>query len=87
MKNFKKIYVLGAGAVGCFFGGMLARAHHDVTLVGRSDRALAIQDHGLAMECQTFNETIPIKARRVVTFHASQKLKEQIQGIPAEVSE
>ena len=24
-------------------------------------------------------ETIPIQARRVVTFHASQKLKEQIQ--------
>jgi integration host factor subunit alpha len=25
-------------------------------------------------------EAIPIKARRVVTFHASHKLKEQIQG-------
>ena len=25
-------------------------------------------------------ETIPIQARRVVTFHASSKLKEQIQG-------
>ncbi len=25
-------------------------------------------------------EEIPIQARRVVTFHASQKLKEQIQG-------
>ena len=25
-------------------------------------------------------ETIPIEARRVVTFHASHKLKEQIQG-------
>jgi len=25
-------------------------------------------------------EAIPIEARRVVTFHASQKLKEQIQG-------
>ena len=25
-------------------------------------------------------EAIPIKARRVVTFHASSKLKEQIQG-------
>ncbi|MBV8618727.1 MAG: integration host factor subunit alpha [Curvibacter sp.] len=25
-------------------------------------------------------ETIPIRARRVVTFHASHKLKEQIQG-------
>ena len=68
MKNFKKIYVLGAGAVGCFFGGMLARAHHDVTLVGRSDRALAIQDHGLAMECQTFNETIPIKASNDISL-------------------
>ena len=29
-------------------------------------------------------EAIPIKARRVVTFHASQKLKEQIQGESAD---
>ncbi|NML45955.1 integration host factor subunit alpha [Ramlibacter sp. G-1-2-2] len=28
-------------------------------------------------------EAIPIEARRVVTFHASHKLKEQIQGISA----
>ena len=28
-------------------------------------------------------ESIPIQARRVVTFHASHKLKEQIQGPPA----
>ena len=28
-------------------------------------------------------EAIPIKARRVVTFHASSKLKEQIQNAPA----
>ena len=28
-------------------------------------------------------ETIPIAARRVVTYHASHKLKELIQGIPA----
>ncbi|WP_325341517.1 integration host factor subunit alpha [Xylophilus sp.] len=27
-------------------------------------------------------ELIPIRARRVVTFHASSKLKEQIQGEP-----
>jgi len=27
-------------------------------------------------------ESIPIEARRVVTFHASHKLKEQIQGDP-----
>lgn len=31
-------------------------------------------------------EAIPIQARRVVTFHASHKLKEQIQGdVPAPV--
>ncbi|MBK6650972.1 MAG: integration host factor subunit alpha [Betaproteobacteria bacterium] len=30
-------------------------------------------------------ESIPIKARRVVTFHASHKLKSQIQGEGAEV--
>ena len=29
-------------------------------------------------------EAIPIKARRVVTFHASHKLKEQIQGDTSE---
>lgn len=28
-------------------------------------------------------EAIPIRARRVVTFHASHKLKDQIQGIAA----
>ena len=30
-------------------------------------------------------EAIPIEARRVVTFHASHKLKEQIQGDSSEV--
>jgi len=32
-------------------------------------------------------EAIPIQARRVVTFHASQKLKEQIQGLTAAASD
>ena len=32
-------------------------------------------------------ELVPISARRVVTFHASQKLKEQIQGMSAEIAE
>ncbi len=30
-----KIAVMGAGAVGCYYGGMLARAGHAVTLIGR----------------------------------------------------
>ena len=32
-------------------------------------------------------ELVPISARRVVTFHASQKLKEQIQGVSTESSQ
>lgn len=55
--------MLGAGAVGCFFGGMLARANHKVTLIGRPERAQAINEQGLRMECQTFNEAVHIKAR------------------------
>ena len=30
-----KVAVMGAGAVGCYFGGMLARAGHHVTLIAR----------------------------------------------------
>ena len=35
--------VVGAGAVGCYFGGMLARAGMPVTLVGRATHVDAIR--------------------------------------------
>jgi ketopantoate reductase len=31
-----KIEVMGAGAVSCYYGGMLAGAGNDVTLIGRN---------------------------------------------------
>ena len=62
MFTYQKIYVLGAGAVGCYFGGMLARAGQDVTLIARSARAQAINDLGLEMDCQSFHEVVRIKA-------------------------
>ena len=37
-----KIAVLGAGAVGCYFGGMLARAGNAVTLIARANHVAAI---------------------------------------------
>ena len=61
-KVIKKIYVLGAGAVGCYFGGMLARAHHDVTFIARPQRAKALNASGLEMDCKAFHETIQVKA-------------------------
>ena len=58
----QKIVVLGAGAVGCYFGGMLARAHHDVTFIARPDRAQALNESGLEMDCKAFHETVKVKA-------------------------
>ncbi len=44
---FQHIAVVGAGAVGSYFGAMLALAGHRVTLIGRQAHALAIEQHGL----------------------------------------
>jgi 2-dehydropantoate 2-reductase len=57
-----KIYVLGAGAVGCYFGGMLARAHLDVTFIARPQRVEALNTSGLEMDCKAFHETVRVKA-------------------------
>ena len=42
-----RIAVMGAGAVGCYFGALLARAGHQVTLIGRPAHVQAVQQHGL----------------------------------------
>ena len=42
-KKETTIAVMGAGSVGCYFGGMLARAGHSVTLIGRPSHVDAIQ--------------------------------------------
>lgn len=58
-----KIAVMGAGAVGCFYGGMLARAGHEVTLIGRPAHVDAIaQRGGLKFESAIFDGVIPIGA-------------------------
>ena len=57
-----KVAVMGAGAVGCYFAGMLARAGHEVVLVGRPQHVEAFNTRGLRLEAKTFDETIPVKA-------------------------
>jgi 2-dehydropantoate 2-reductase len=54
--------VLGAGAVGCYFGGMLARAGHAVTLIGRPVHVEAFKARGLRFEALKFDEMVPVKA-------------------------
>ncbi len=47
--SFASIVVVGAGAVGSYYGAMLARAGHRVTLIGRAPHAAAIEQHGLRL--------------------------------------
>jgi 2-dehydropantoate 2-reductase len=53
-----KVAIMGAGAVGCYYGGMLARAGHDVVLIGRPQHVEAIERDGLRLETQSFDERI-----------------------------
>jgi len=56
------IAVMGAGAVGCYYGGMLARAGHDVTLIARAQHVEAVQKRGLRMETKAFDANVPVQA-------------------------
>ena len=55
-----KIAVMGAGAVGCYYGGMLARGGHDVTLIGRARHVDAIARDGLDLDTQSFRARVPL---------------------------
>ncbi|CAM3794962.1 2-dehydropantoate 2-reductase [Bordetella sputigena] len=57
-----KVAVMGAGAVGCYFGAMLARAGHDVALIGRPAHVEAVRAQGLFLEARTFQEHVPMRA-------------------------
>ena len=56
------VAVLGAGAVGCYFGGMLARAGHAVTLIGRPAHVEVFRREGLRFEAKTFDERVKVLA-------------------------
>ena len=58
----KSIAVMGAGAVGCYYGGMLARAGHSVSLIGRALHVEAVQREGLLLDTASFKESVPMFA-------------------------
>jgi 2-dehydropantoate 2-reductase len=57
-----KVAVMGAGAVGCYYGAMLARAGHEVVLIGRPAHVEAVRARGLRLEAQSFDEHVPMAA-------------------------
>jgi 2-dehydropantoate 2-reductase len=55
-----KVAVMGAGAVGCYYGGMLARAGREVVLIGRPQHVEAVRRDGLLMDTKSFREHVRI---------------------------
>ena len=57
-----KVAVMGAGAVGCYYGAMLARAGHEVVLIGRPSHVEAVDARGLRLETKAFDEHVRVAA-------------------------
>jgi 2-dehydropantoate 2-reductase len=60
--TWPRVVVLGAGAVGCYFSGMLARAGALVTLIGRPHHVAALVRDGLCLESLHFQARGPVAA-------------------------
>ncbi len=61
------VAVVGAGALGSLFGGMLARAGAAVTLIGRTTHVAAIRRDGLVFESGGHTQAIPMAATEDMT--------------------
>ena len=57
-----RIAVVGAGAVGGYFGGLLARAGAPVTMIGRPAFVEAVKKNGLFLDTLQFQETVTVEA-------------------------
>lgn len=60
--SLPKIAVVGAGAVGCYFGGLFAKAGFPVTLIAREHQVALLNDEGLKMVWENHDETVPVFA-------------------------
>ena len=73
-----KIAVMGTGGTGGYFGGLLARAGHQVTFVARGAHLASIQQRGLVVESnldgtftapgQAVQDTTTVGAQELVLF-------------------
>ncbi|MES2413585.1 MAG: ketopantoate reductase family protein [Pseudomonadota bacterium] len=62
MNSPLKVAVMGAGAVGCYYGGMLARAGHPVMLIARPQHVQVIEKNGLRLQTAIFDEQVQLAA-------------------------
>ncbi|MBI4499620.1 MAG: 2-dehydropantoate 2-reductase [Gemmatimonadetes bacterium] len=68
------IAVVGAGAVGCYFGGLLARAGAPVTLVGRPAQVGAITNEGLKLDTLGGHSVVRVRASTEISAARSARV-------------
>lgn len=61
-KHTPNIAVVGAGAVGCYFGGMLAQAGFPVTMIARPTQLESLQTLGIEIIWTEHRATFPVQA-------------------------
>ncbi|HYL63382.1 MAG TPA: 2-dehydropantoate 2-reductase [Candidatus Methylomirabilis sp.] len=61
-ENWPRIAVVGAGAVGGYFGGMLSRAGAPVTMIGRAVFVEAVKKNGLFLDTLHAKEKVHVEA-------------------------
>ena len=69
-----RVLVYGAGAVGGYFGALLTRGGHEVTLVARGENLAALRARGLTLHLGDDTLTLPVQA-----------VAEPAQAAPAEL--
>lgn len=57
-----RIAIIGAGGVGGYYGALLTRAGHDVTLLARGEHLEAIRKSGLVIKDHDATFAVPVKA-------------------------
>ncbi len=61
-ESWPKIAVVGAGAVGGYFGGLLARSGAPVIMIGRPAFVEAVKKNGLFLDTVQFQESVRVEA-------------------------
>jgi 2-dehydropantoate 2-reductase len=57
-----RIAIMGAGGIGSCYGGLLARAGNDVTLIARGAHLQALKQNGLQLNCPDESFTVQVPA-------------------------
>lgn len=68
------IAIMGAGAVGCYYGALLARAGLDVTLIGRPAAVAALREQGLRLLAGESRSSFRVRADEDVRVAADARL-------------